>query len=191
MEKASPRGKIIPPNGSALYLRVARAGRAAEAVQRPLFTGKFTHKTCGSGLQLDGQSIPDYEVEIRSGVKRRRATGVPCSLSPRSGLLSTIELIVPGLRAPLRFSNLRGGHLRDDLILDASIHGLTASGSFIIGSGEHRADGKVTVDLLLPNMFMRTMKWSPMQTVQITTVETIDGDKVNAPPKPEQFAEKR
>jgi hypothetical protein len=59
-----------------------------------------------------------------------------------------------------------------------AIQSLSGSGSFIIGTGEHRASGQLKLDLLLPDMFMRTMKWTPMQTVQITTTEAVNGTKV-------------
>lgn len=59
-----------------------------------------------------------------------------------------------------------------------AIHSLSGSGSFIIGTGEHRASGQLKLDLLLPHMFMRAMKWTPMQTVQITTIEAVNGSAV-------------
>lgn len=59
-----------------------------------------------------------------------------------------------------------------------SIRSLSAAGSFIVGEGEHRATGQMTLDLLLPGMYMRTMKWSPTKAVTITEVEAVAGDKV-------------
>jgi len=58
--------------------------------------------------------------------------------------------------------------------LDA-IHSLSAAGDFRVGSGESEASGTVKVDLLSPDKFMRTMKWSRFQTENVTTVEAMNG----------------
>ncbi len=59
-----------------------------------------------------------------------------------------------------------------------SIESLSASGDFRSGTGHNQASGDVQLDLLLPDKIMRTMKWSPLQDMKVTTVEVMNGKQV-------------
>ena len=58
-----------------------------------------------------------------------------------------------------------------------AIHSFSASGDFRVGSGDGQISGTVKLDLLTPDKLMRTMKWSPVQAENVTTVEAMDGDQ--------------
>jgi hypothetical protein len=59
-----------------------------------------------------------------------------------------------------------------------SVQSLSAYGDFRSGSGNTQASGDVQVDLLLPDKLMRTLKWSPLQDMKVTTIEAMDGNQV-------------
>jgi hypothetical protein len=59
-----------------------------------------------------------------------------------------------------------------------SIQSLSAFGDFRSGSGNTQASGDVQLDLLLPDKLMRTMKWSPLQDMKVTTIEAMNGNQV-------------
>jgi hypothetical protein len=67
--------------------------------------------------------------------------------------------------------------LGGDAALNA-VRSLSGLGDFRSGSAGTEVSGEVQLDLLLPDKFMRTMKWSPMQTTKVTRVEAMDGDHV-------------
>lgn len=97
---------------------------------------------------------------------------IPCGQEPsraekKSGADAHAKEIMSQARAAL------GG---EDAL--SNIRSLSASGSFIIGIGENRKSGQLSLDWLLPAAFMRSMKWSPMKEVQVTTTEVINGAKV-------------
>jgi hypothetical protein len=59
-----------------------------------------------------------------------------------------------------------------------AIESLLASGDFRVGSGVSQVPGEVKVEALLPDKLMRTMKWSPTQAMNVTTIEAMNGDQV-------------
>jgi len=59
-----------------------------------------------------------------------------------------------------------------------ALRSLYAQGDFRSGSGQTEASGDVELDLLFPDRLMRTMKWSPMQGMKVTTVEVMNGAEV-------------
>jgi len=67
--------------------------------------------------------------------------------------------------------------LGGDAALNA-VRSLTGSGDFRSGSGSAAVSGEVQLDLLLPDKIMRTMKWSPVQTMKATQVDVMNGDHV-------------
>lgn len=59
-----------------------------------------------------------------------------------------------------------------------SIKSLSAFGDFRSGTGSSQVSGNVQMDLLLPDKLMRTMKWSPVGEMKVTSVEALDGSRV-------------
>jgi len=59
-----------------------------------------------------------------------------------------------------------------------SIQSLSAFGDFRSGTGSSQVSGNVQLDLLLPDKLMRTMKWSPVGEMKVTSVEATDGSRV-------------
>jgi hypothetical protein len=56
-----------------------------------------------------------------------------------------------------------------------SVKSLSAVGDFRSGTGSKQASGDFHLDLLLPEKFLRIMKWSPIQDLKVTTIEAMDG----------------
>lgn len=67
--------------------------------------------------------------------------------------------------------------LGGDTALNA-IDSLSAAGDFRVGSGESQVSGEVKLEVLLPDRLMRTMKWSPEQTMNVTTIEAMNSGQV-------------
>ncbi len=59
-----------------------------------------------------------------------------------------------------------------------SLQSLSAFGDFRSGSGSTQASGDVQLDLLLPDKLMRILKFSPMQDVKVTAIQTMDGSRI-------------
>ena len=59
-----------------------------------------------------------------------------------------------------------------------SISTLSVSGSYRRILGEREMSGEIQLDLILPDKMMRTETMSPVPSVEITRIETINGDKV-------------
>jgi hypothetical protein len=55
-----------------------------------------------------------------------------------------------------------------------SIQSLSASGDFRSGSESELASGNFQLDLLLPDKLIRTLKWKPEKTLDVTTIEVMN-----------------
>jgi hypothetical protein len=55
---------------------------------------------------------------------------------------------------------------------------LSASGDFRVGSGEMLVSGDVKLAVRIPDRLMRILKWSLMETINVTTTEAMSGEQV-------------
>ncbi len=55
---------------------------------------------------------------------------------------------------------------------------LSAVGDFRVGSGDDLVSGEIKLEVRLPDRFMRIMKWNLMETMNITTTEAMNGEKI-------------
>lgn len=58
-----------------------------------------------------------------------------------------------------------------------AVKSLSAFGDFRSGSDSKEASGEVQLDLLLPDKLMRTLKWSQIQEMKVTSVEVMNGSQ--------------
>jgi hypothetical protein len=59
-----------------------------------------------------------------------------------------------------------------------SVRSLSATGDFRSGPDAMAIPGTVQLGLLFPNHLMRTLKYSPVQTMKVTAVEAMNGDDI-------------
>ena len=67
--------------------------------------------------------------------------------------------------------------LGGDAVLE-SVQSLSAVGNFRSGSGSTQASGDLELDILFPDMVLRSMKWSLSKEVKVTAVEGMNGRQV-------------
>ncbi len=67
--------------------------------------------------------------------------------------------------------------LGGDAALNA-VKSLSASGEFHNQLQGRDVSGQLKLELLLPDKFMRTFKWSPRQSTEVSSIETVNGEEV-------------